>query len=140
MNSIVARLVRQFPAMNNFPAFMEQVCNRIANSAEATPGVEGYVFDGADGSQMAFWTCTETASSAGHVHNYDEYMVVVQGCYTLIIDGEQIPVKAGEEYYIPRGVYHAGHVLAGTRTIHAFGGHRADRIASSYTGFGESPS
>jgi mannose-6-phosphate isomerase-like protein (cupin superfamily) len=54
-------------------------------------------------------------------------MVVVQGCYTLIIDGERIPVRAGEEYIIPRGVEHSGEVQAGTRTIHAFGGHRADR-------------
>jgi hypothetical protein len=46
----------------------------------------------------------------------------------LIINGERIPVNAGEEYFIPRGVPHSGEVLAGTRTIHAFGGHRADRV------------
>jgi quercetin dioxygenase-like cupin family protein len=57
-------------------------------------------------------------------------MIVVQGCYTLIISGERIPVSAGEEYFIPRGVPHGGEVLAGTRTIHAFGGHRADRVQS----------
>lgn len=77
---------------------------------------------------MAFWTCRETAASAAHAHEYDEYMMVVQGCYTLIIDGRRIPVKAGEEYLIPRGVVHSGEVLAGTRTIHAFGGQRARRI------------
>jgi quercetin dioxygenase-like cupin family protein len=55
-------------------------------------------------------------------------MAVMQGCYTLIIDGNRIPVKAGEEYFIPRGVLHGGEALAGTRTIHAFGGHRADRV------------
>lgn len=76
---------------------------------------------------MAFWTCPETASSAAHVHDFDEYMIVVEGCYTLIVDGERIPVKAGEEYFIPRGIRHSGEVLAGTRTIHAFAGHRADR-------------
>ena len=76
---------------------------------------------------MAFWSCRETAASAAHVHDYDEYMLVVEGCYILIIAGERIPVKAGEEYFIPRGVAHSGEVLAGTRTIHAFGGHRADR-------------
>jgi len=54
-------------------------------------------------------------------------MLVVQGCYTLLIDGERIPLNAGQEYFIPRGVRHGGEVLAGTRTIHAFGGHRADR-------------
>jgi len=116
--------------MKEFPEFMKRSANRIATSSQATPGVEGYVFDGAEGSQMAFWTCRETASSAPHAHDYDEYMLVVQGCYTLIIDANRIPVKAGEEHFIPRGVSHGGEVIAGTRTIHAFGGHRANRIAS----------
>jgi len=106
---------------------MKHAANRIARSDQATPGVEGYVFDGADGSQMAFWTCNETGSSTEHVHDYDEYMIVVQGCYTLIVDERRIPLKAGEEYIIRRGIRHGGEVLAGTRTIHAFAGHRADR-------------
>lgn len=114
--------------MKEFPDFMQCSANRIATTSQATPGVEGYVFDGVDGSQMAFWTCRETASSAAHAHDFDEYMLVVQGCYTLIIDAMRIPVTAGQEYFIPRGVLHGGEVIAGTRTIHAFGGHRADRI------------
>jgi quercetin dioxygenase-like cupin family protein len=114
--------------MNDFPQFMKHPANRIAKTNQATPGVEGYIFDGADGSQMAFWTCRETAASAAHTHDYDEYMIVVQGCYTLIIDGQRIPLTAGQEYFIPRGILHSGEVLAETRTIHAFGGHRADRI------------
>ena len=113
--------------MDDFPQFMKNRANRISVTQQATPGVEGYVFDGADGSQMAFWTCRESAVSAPHAHDYDEYMLVVQGCYTLIIDGERIPIHAGHEYFIPRGVLHRGEVLADTRTIHAFGGHRADR-------------
>jgi mannose-6-phosphate isomerase-like protein (cupin superfamily) len=114
--------------MSDFPHFMKRPANRIAKTQQATPGVEGYVFDGADGSQMAFWTCPETAASAEHAHDYDEYMLVVEGWYTLFIDGQRVPVKDGEEYVIPRGVRHGGEVLAGTRTIHAFGGHRADRV------------
>jgi quercetin dioxygenase-like cupin family protein len=117
--------------MGDFPQFMKQPANRIAASAQATPGVDGYVFDGADGSQMAFWNCRETAESAPHAHEFDEYMLVVEGCYTLIIEGQRIPVRAGQEYVIPGGVVHAGEVLAGTRTIHAFGGHRADRANQS---------
>ena len=113
--------------MSDFPEFMKHPANRIAATDQATPGVEGYVFDGADGSQMAFWTCSQTAPSAAHVHEYDEYMVVVQGCYTLAIDGRRIPLKAGDEYFIAKRVRHSGEVVAGTRTIHAFGGHRTDR-------------
>jgi hypothetical protein len=147
----------QEAAIDDFPAFMKSPANRIATSSQATPGVEGYVFDGADGSQMAFWTCREAAVSAAHVHAYDEYMLVVQGCYTLIFhDGDpalapqgcsnveapqdakaslptdapgRIPVHAGQEYFIPRGQWHSGEPTAGTRTIHCFGGRRADRAA-----------
>ena len=131
------RLPASFPIpmvlaiMGDFPQFIKNPANRIAGSSQATPGVEGYVFDGADGSQMALWTCRESAASAPHVHGYDEYMIVIEGCYTLIINKKRIPVRAGEEYMIPCGVEHSGEVLAGTRTIHAFGGHRADRIHGS---------
>jgi mannose-6-phosphate isomerase-like protein (cupin superfamily) len=117
--------------MDDFPEFMKRPANRIATSCQATPGVEGYVFDGADESQMAFWTCRESAASEPHAHEFDEYMLVVQGCYTLIIAGERIPVKAGEEYFIPKGIRHGGEPIAGTRTIHAFGGRRASRAEAA---------
>src|SRR5436309_4970522 len=88
--------------MDDFPEFMRAAANRIATQGQATPGVEGYVFDGADGSQMAFWKCHQTAVSVAHAHEYDECMIVVQGCYTLIIDGQRIALRAGKEYFIPR--------------------------------------
>jgi ethanolamine utilization protein EutQ (cupin superfamily) len=113
--------------MNDFPAFMKNPVNRIDSSSQATPGVEGYVFDGADGSQMAFWICGNNGTSAEHVHDYDEYMVVIEGCYTLLIQGQRISLKSGQEYFIPKGIPHGGEVIAGTRTIHAFGGTRAIR-------------
>src|SRR5215831_11299973 len=112
--------------MDSFPDFMKDPANRIATSSQSTPGV-GYAFDGADGSQMAFWTCRESAVSTPHVHDFDEYFVVVQGCYSLIIDGKRIPVSAGEEYFIPKGIWHSVEALAGTRTIHAFGARRVER-------------
>jgi mannose-6-phosphate isomerase-like protein (cupin superfamily) len=113
--------------VEDFPSFMKSYADRVATASQATPGVEGYVYDGAGGGQMAFWTCHEAAQSAPHVHDFDEYMVVVQGCYTLIIGDRHFPIRAGEEYFIPRGQWHGGQVAAGTRTIHAFGGRRAQR-------------
>jgi quercetin dioxygenase-like cupin family protein len=117
--------------MRDFPAFMKHSSNRIAPAAQHTRvegrGVEGYVFDGADGSQMAFWTVTEDAATAEHAHPFDEYLLVVEGSYVLSLDGREVRVGPGEELFIPRGTRIAGRVTAGTRTIHAFGGRRADR-------------
>lgn len=113
--------------MQDFPAFMKQPVNRIATRDQATPGVEGYVFDGADGSQMTFWTCSQSAAASPQTHEFDEYMIVVEGLYTLIIDDKRVQLRPGEEYFIPSGTLHGGEVVAGTRTIHAFGGRRAQR-------------
>ena len=51
--------------MTAFPAFMKHAANRIATSSQHTPGVEGYVFDGVEGSQMAFWTVERDARHRG---------------------------------------------------------------------------
>lgn len=112
--------------MEDFPGFMKKTANKI-DSGSQSRGIEGYVYDGIDGSQMAFWTCHKGGESAKQVHSYDEYMLVVQGRYTLIIGGQSIPVTAGREYFIPKGLAHAGIFTSGTRTIHAFGGKRAKR-------------
>jgi ethanolamine utilization protein EutQ (cupin superfamily) len=107
---------------------MKCAANRIASSSQSTPSVEGYVFDGVDGSQMAFSSCRKTAVSTPYVHDCDEYTMVVQGCYTLIVDSRRIPTQAGEEYFIPKGPLAGGEPVAGTTTIHAFGGRRAELV------------
>jgi len=113
--------------MNDFPAFMKSPANRIASTSEHTSGIEGYVFDGADGGQMAFWTASADAETSEHVHAFDEWFLVVEGAYVVVLDGKEIRVEAGQEYFIPKGTRIAGRVLAGTRTVHAFGGRRAHR-------------
>jgi len=113
--------------MDGFPDFMKNPVNRIDLGSQYTKDIEGYVFDGADGSQMAFWTAYADRSSAGHSHDYDEYFVVVQGEYVLLMDGQSIVMGRGDEAYIPKGKVHGGEARAGTRTIHAFGARRAER-------------
>ena len=65
--------------MKDFPEFMKNPINKVDSSSQYTPGIEGFVFDGADGSQMAFWTYKQKAKSESHSHEYDEYIVVVHG-------------------------------------------------------------
>lgn len=112
--------------MDHFPDFMKNPLNAISAQSQSK-GIEGYVYDGVDGSQIAFWECPEAGISAEHVHDFDEYFIVVQGLYVLIIDGERISLSAGQEYYIAPGLRHGGEWIAGTRTLHAFGGLRARR-------------
>ncbi len=114
--------------MNGYPEFMKNPANAIV-SRQQSSGVQGYVFDGIDGSQIAVFECIMDGISKEHVHDFDEYFAVVQGEYTLGIEGKRLRLKAGEEYFIPRGVPHDGAFTAGTRTINAFGGKRADRKA-----------
>jgi uncharacterized cupin superfamily protein len=117
--------------MEEFPRFMKNAANRIATASQRTPGIEGYVFDGADGAQVTFWECHADAETTEHVHEFDEYFIVVAGCYTIRADGTERRVGPGEECVIRRGTKISGSVIAGTRTIHMFGGHRADRAEPS---------
>lgn len=112
--------------MNEFPEFMRNPMNAVG-SHQKSAGVEGYVYDGADGSQVILFQCATSGISKEHVHDFDEYFVVLQGEYTLGIEGRTIKLTVGQEYFIPKGVPHDGAFTAGTRTINAFGGKRAER-------------
>ncbi|MBN2028604.1 cupin domain-containing protein [bacterium] len=112
---------------NDFPGFMKNEINRIDSKYQSSDKIEGYVYDGIDGSQITYWKCYDKGYSPEHTHEYDEYMIVVQGKYTIINGNERIEVNAGEEVIIPKTVPHAGEYIENTRTIHAFGGKRANR-------------
>ena len=115
--------------MDDFPEFMRNPLNAI-DPAQQNPGNFGYLFDGADGTQIGIWTSTRDLEGVVHEHEFDEYVVVVAGEYTLMLGGEEIVLAPGDEYVIPRGVSHGGRFVAGTRAIHAFGGKRAQRAGS----------
>ena len=110
--------------MEDFPEFMKQARNKIPVDQQNTNDVEGYVYEAADGSQMAFWSCRTDRVSMPHRHDFDEYMVVVSGRYVAVVGGTEHVLGPGEELLIPAGTEQRGSCSAGTRTIHAFGGRR----------------
>jgi len=63
----------------DFPTFVKNPANRIALSSQFTNDVEGYVFDGTDGSQVALWTSRADRVSQEHAHDFDEYVLVIEG-------------------------------------------------------------
>lgn len=113
--------------MVDFPAFMKNKSNRIPTGQQNTDDVEGYYYEGCDGSQMAVWTCRKDRVSKPHKHPFDEYMVCVQGQYTAVIGGKEIVLNPGNELFIPKETLQSGRCIAGTRTIHAFGGKRIEK-------------
>jgi quercetin dioxygenase-like cupin family protein len=117
--------------MNCFPESVRNPANLIDATSQYTADIEGFVFDGADGSQVAFWTCNADRASADHAHPYDEYLVVVAGTYTVTMGRAEHPLGPGMEFHIPAGVAHGGRSVAGTRTIHHFAGRRAERSRRS---------
>lgn len=114
--------------MKDFPVFMKSEKNHISSEQQNTPDIDGYFYEGSDGSQMAFWTCHTDRVSKKHTHDFDEYMVCVYGQYTVIMNDKEFILNPGDELLIPKGTEQWGKCIAGTRTIHAFGGKRIKRI------------
>ena len=84
----------------NFPEFMFSEKNKIPASQQNTPDIEGYYYTANDGSQMAFWIYKADRVSKEHTHDYDEYMLCVEGEYIVVIDGEEHILHAGDELFI----------------------------------------
>lgn len=110
--------------MTHFPDFMKNSLNKINPNQQNTSDIEGYFFSGKDDSQVAFWECHADKISKEHSHPFDEYMVVVSGEYTAMLDGDEVVLKPGDELFIPKDTIQSGRCSAGTRTIHFFGGKR----------------
>ena len=110
--------------MKEFPYFMKNKMNLIPASEQNTKDIEGYYFEGADGSQMAYWTCYSDKISNKHIHQFDEYMICVGGQYIAYIENKKYILNPGDELYIKKGKKQWGECKAGTRTIHVFGGQR----------------
>ena len=110
--------------MEAFPDFMKASLNHIDSSQQNTPDIDGYYYEGNDGSQICFWTYFSDRESKENVHEFDEYVLCVEGEYVEVFGGVEHVLHKGDELLIPKRVPHHGRVTRGTRTIHAFGGKR----------------
>ena len=112
--------------MKQFPPFLRNAACRVPPES-SSGGMEGYLYDGADGSQVVLWTCPEGGTSPPHSHEFDEYAIVVEGIFTGKIGEESVRLGPGEECYIPAGVVHEGTYSKGYRAIDGFAGKRVAR-------------
>ncbi len=77
--------------------------NLIPASQQNTPDIEGYYYTANDRSQMAFWIYKADRVSKEHTHDYDEWMLCVEGEYIVTVDGAEYILHAGDELFIPKG-------------------------------------
>lgn len=113
--------------LGSFPAFMTGAANRVEDASPRIPGVESYVFTGADGTQLTLRHATSDAEVSEQWRDADEYVVVLEGSYVVRINGMDMQLGAGREFVIPRSARVSGRFTAGTRTIHARGGKGPER-------------
>lgn len=107
--------------LGSFPAFLTGEANRAAAAPPSIPGVEAYVFHGADGTQLTLCHARSDADTGEQWRDSDEYLVVLEGSYVLRINGMDIQLGAGREFVVPRGARISGRFTAGTRTLHGRG-------------------
>ena len=106
-------------ALDNFPGFMRAEANE-ALSDDKSGDMRGYVYNGGDGSQIVLWDCPNGGVSARHVHDFDEYAIVVSGTYTGYSGDEKVVLNPGDECFIPAGVWHGGSYSTNYRAIDGF--------------------
>jgi quercetin dioxygenase-like cupin family protein len=86
--------------------------------------MEGYLFTGRNDAQVVFWECGTALEVKPHVHEYDEYCLVVEGECHEFIEGVEHVLRKGDEILIPAGKRHWARMVAPYRAIDFFGGAR----------------
>lgn len=93
-----------------------------------TIGARFFQFDGAPApANFLIYDIPPGCSEGAHVHNtadpalgpFDEYYYIIEGSGVMPIDGERVPVSAGDHVHTPMGVYH-GIENSGTDTLRVF--------------------
>lgn len=113
--------------MKNIPPHFKDLDQALAQ-ALLSKEIRGYVFDHIQGIQVAHWNCLEEIVADSHVHDFDEYFLILKGIYFLIINGSEQSLTVGDEIIIPAGTPHSGRMGAGTSALHAFGSDLAEKL------------
>ena len=86
---------------------------------EIIPGFKA-VFTHTDHMTLAYWTVEEGALLPEHDHHYEQITNLMEGTFTMTVDGETRVCKAGEVAVIPAHVVHSGKALTPCKIIDAF--------------------
>ena len=91
---------------------------------ESPDGLRGFMFEGRNGSQVIFWECDAHLEIPPHTHDFDEYIVVIEGNCKEIVEGKINLLNKGDECLVPRGKLHGAIMEPNYRGIEYFGSTR----------------
>ncbi len=74
---------------------------------------------GSEAQRVVFRHATEDTEYPERLQATGEYVAVLEGTLTLRMNGSEISLKAGSEFFIHPGILVAARAAAGTRSIHA---------------------
>lgn len=115
------------------PQFVKDEKDEICSQSHFSNDIKGWVFEGASGHQATVWECDEDGQSQPHTHEFDEWLIVIAGEYMICSDSKRVPLTAGQQCYIPKGIKHWGAYKKHTQTINFFGGKRVEIKTSVLT-------
>jgi hypothetical protein len=75
------------------PQFVKDDKDEIGSQSHFSKSVKGWVFEGASGHQATVWECDEDGQSQPHTHEFDEWLIVVAGEYTICSDRKRVPLR-----------------------------------------------
>lgn len=103
-------------------AFPEPI-TRLPEADVPVKGVKAYLSQG-DGHQIIYMHFSEDVDLAEHAHAA-QWGVIVDGRVDLDIGGVMRTYGKGQNYFVPDGVKHHGHIYAGLTVVEFFD--QADR-------------
>ena len=86
---------------------------------EVVPGFKGRFIHSAQ-MTLAYWNIEKRASLPEHSHMHEQITHVLEGTFTLTIEGEQKTLKPGDVAVIPADVRHSGRALTRCTVIDVF--------------------
>jgi len=114
--------------MKHLAEFIKRTGKPIPINQQNTNDIKGYYYDSSNNVQIALWECNSEKESKKHKHEFNEYMVCLEGEYLAIVDNIEYVLHKGDDLEIKSGQEQWGKCIAGTITLHIFEGKRIVEI------------
>lgn len=96
-------------------------------SHEFMPGLEGKMIH-TDKMTLAFWDIKEGAEVPEHSHPHEQVLQLKEGRFDLTVDGNKVPLVAGDVYVIKSNITHSGIALTDCKILDIFCPVRSDYV------------